>query len=169
MSTYSSIEFPRAFAFAIDDLGWNEGSDLARDTPGGPHRAGVKRTFDINDYRYIIEVGKAVGVEDPVTLRSWRNGPGEYTRQISHYNPHERQVGQLTLWLTESQVAIMRYVRDEAASIEFGFHGTGHEYWAEDGIPRRGARVVQSYRQKAMARAIVAWPHPGISRNIGAV
>src|SRR5882757_9140009 len=61
MSGYPSIEFPRAFAFAIDDLGWNEGSSLVGDTPRGPHRAGVKRTFDINDYRYIIEVGKAVG------------------------------------------------------------------------------------------------------------
>src|SRR5688572_17004603 len=58
----SFIEFPRAFAFAIDDLGWNEGSSLVMNTPSGPFRAGVKRSFDIRDYQSIVDVGKAVGV-----------------------------------------------------------------------------------------------------------
>src|SRR5688572_7936189 len=58
----SSMEFPRAFAFAIDDLGWNEGSSLVMNTPPGPFRAGVKRVFDRRDYQSVIDVGKAVGV-----------------------------------------------------------------------------------------------------------
>ena len=136
MSTHSSIEFPRAFAFAIDDLGWNEGSDLARDTPGGPHRAGVKRTFDINDYRYIIEVGKAVGVRIQSLFVL-----GEMDREntLAKYPTTTRMKDRWNngALVNESQVAIMRYVRDQAAFMEFGFHGTGHEYWAEDGIPRR--------------------------------
>lgn len=136
MSSNSSIEFPRAFAFAIDDLGWNEGSDLARETPGGPHRAGVKRTFDINDYRYIIEVGKAVGVRIQSLFVL-----GEMDREnaLAKYPTTTRMKDQwnnLAL-VNENQVAIMRFVRDQAAFMEFGFHGTGHEYWAEDGIPRR--------------------------------
>jgi len=121
MSTYSSIEFPRAFAFAIDDLGWNEGSDLARDTPSGPHRAGVKRTFDINDYRYIIEVGKAVGVRIQSLFVL-----GEMDREntLAKYPTTTRMKDQWDNYalVNENQVAIMKYVRDQAAFMEFGFN-----------------------------------------------
>jgi hypothetical protein len=136
MSSYSSIEFPRAFAFAIDDLGWNEGSSQAAQTPRGPHRAGVKRTFDLNDYRYIIEVGKAVGVRVQCLFVL-----GEMDREnvLAKYptttNMKERWNNDALV--NQNQLAIMNYVRDEAAFMEFGFHGTGHEYWAEDGIQRR--------------------------------
>ena len=57
----SRIIFPRPFAFAVDDLGWNEGSDLSLTPGGGPHRAGVKRIFDLADYESMVAVGKAVG------------------------------------------------------------------------------------------------------------
>jgi hypothetical protein len=136
MSNYPSIEFPRAFAFAIDDLGWNEGSDLAKDTPGGPHRAGVKRTFDLNDYRYIIEVGKAVGarIQSLFVL-------GEMDREntLAKYPTTTRMKDRWNnrAFVNERQVRIMQFVSDQSAFMEFGFHGTGHEYWAEDGIPRR--------------------------------
>ena len=131
-----SIEFPRAFAFAIDDLGWNEGSSLATDMSRGPHRAGVKRTFDINDYRYIIEVAKAVGVRVQCLFVL-----GEMDRENA-LAKYPTTTSMRDRWnnfalVNESQVAITRYVRDEAASMEFGFHGTGHEYWPEDGIQRR--------------------------------
>ncbi|HMJ70282.1 MAG TPA: hypothetical protein VK508_15365 [Cyclobacteriaceae bacterium] len=137
MSTsYSNIEFPRAFAFAIDDLGWNEGSSLATNTPRGPHRAGVKRTFNINDYRYIIDVAKAVGVRVQCLFVL-----GEMDREnvLAKYptttNMKERWNNRALV--NDRQIAIMKYVRDEAAAMEFGFHGTGHEYWPEDNIQRR--------------------------------
>lgn len=135
-NSYSTIEFPRAFAFAIDDLGWNEGSDLAMNTPRGPHRAGVKRTFDLDDYRYIIEVGKAVGVRiQSLFVLSEMDRENALAKYPTTTNMKERW-NNLAL-VNETQVAIMHYVRDQAAFMEFGFHGTGHEYWAEDNIQRR--------------------------------
>ena len=62
----NTITFPRAFAFAIDDLGWNEGSNLTENIPPGPVRAAVKRSFDLNDYRHVVTVGKAVGTRGAV-------------------------------------------------------------------------------------------------------
>jgi hypothetical protein len=58
----NKIVFPRAFAFSIDDLGWNEGSNLSKNVPPGPLRVGIKRTFDLHDYKYIVDVARTVGV-----------------------------------------------------------------------------------------------------------
>jgi hypothetical protein len=58
----NKVVFPRSFTFSVDDLGWNEGSNLSRNVPPGSVRAGIKRTFDLNDYKYIVDVAKAVGV-----------------------------------------------------------------------------------------------------------
>jgi hypothetical protein len=136
MSTHPSIEFPRAFAFAIDDLGWNEGSKLSLNTPPGPHRAGVKRTFDLRDYQYIIDVGKAVGARVQclfvLSEMDRKNILAKYPTTT-----HMRDKWDNSARVNEKQLEIMNHVRDEAAFMEFGFHGTGHEYWAEDGIQRR--------------------------------
>lgn len=135
-TNFSSIEFPRAFGFAIDDLGWNEGSSLAGNTPPGPHRAGVKRVFDIKDYQAIIDVGKAVGVRVQslfvLSEMDRDNILAKYptTTYLKAKWDNKSRVN-------EQQYKIINYVRDEAAYMEFGLHGTGHEYWAEDGIQRR--------------------------------
>ncbi|MCX6260412.1 MAG: hypothetical protein NTY95_06185 [Bacteroidia bacterium] len=34
-SNMNIIAFPRPFAFSIDDLGWNEGSNLSKNVPFG--------------------------------------------------------------------------------------------------------------------------------------
>ena len=39
--------------------------------------------------------------------------------------------------VNDEQLAIMKYVCNESSHMEFGLHGTGHEYWAADGIQRR--------------------------------
>ncbi len=132
----SPLEFPRAFAFAIDDLGWNEGSSMVVNTPTGPFRAGVKRTFDIRDYQSIIDVGKAVGVRVQclfiLSEMDRANILAKYpttTWMREKWNNAAR--------VNDHQYEIINFVREEAAYMEFGFHGTGHEYWAEDGIQRR--------------------------------
>ena len=58
----TNLIFPRAFAFAIDDMGWNIGNDAGDIDGQGPYRIGIDREMDIKDYQAIVEVGKAVGV-----------------------------------------------------------------------------------------------------------
>jgi hypothetical protein len=132
----SFIEFPRAFAFAIDDLGWNEGSSMVVNVPIGPYRAGVKRLFDIRDYQYVIDVGKAVGVRIQCLFIL-----SEMDRQniLAKYPTATwmREKWDNMARVNEHQCEIMNYVRQQAAHMEFGLHGTGHEYWAEDGKQRR--------------------------------
>jgi phage terminase large subunit GpA-like protein len=36
--------------------------------------------------------------------------------------------------VSNEQLDIMKYVLNAASHMEFGLHGTGHEYWADDGI-----------------------------------
>lgn len=133
---FVSVEFPRAFAFAIDDLGWNEGSSMVDNTPPGPHRAGVKRVFDIKDYQAIVDVGKAVGVRVQALFilseMDRKNVLAKYPTTT-----YQKEKWDNTPRVNAKQYEIMNYVRDQAAYMEFGLHGTGHEYWAEDGMQRR--------------------------------
>lgn len=132
----NKIIFPRAFAFAIDDLGWNEGSNLLNHTPSGPYRVGVKRNFTVADYKFIVDVGKAVGVRIQslfiLSEMDRENVLADYpttTYLRERWNNKQR--------INDEQLNIMRYVCQEASHMEFGLHGTGHEYWADDGIQRR--------------------------------
>lgn len=132
----NKIIFPRAFAFSIDDLGWNEGSNLSNNVPPGPLRVGIKRKFDLNDYRYIVNVAKEVGVRIQCLFvlgeMDRENVLAKYPTTTQH-----REEWDNSRRISDDQIDIMEYVKDSAAYMEFGFHGTGHEYWADDGIQRR--------------------------------
>ena len=131
------ILFPRAFAFAIDDLGWNEGSDLSGNATPGPFRCGVKRSFDLNDYKAIVEVGKAVGARIQC-LFILSEMDRENVLAKFPTTTYQREKWDNSSRVNEEQIEIMDYVREQAAFMEFGLHGTGHEYWAP-GAPQKRA------------------------------
>jgi hypothetical protein len=131
----TKIVFPRAFAFAIDDFGWNIGDDYGDVDGQGPYRIGLKREMSVADYKAVVTVGEAVGVriqglfvlsemdrlnilgEDPTT--TWQGKDWDNTANISN-----------------KQIDVMNYVKENAAYLEFGLHGVGHEYWV-DGVKKR--------------------------------
>jgi len=130
------ILFPRAFAFAVDDLGWSDGTNDSKNDPPGPVRAGVKRKFDLNDYKHIVAVAKAVGVRVQCLFIL-----SEMDREnvLAKYptTTHLRSNWDNSANVNDAQIEIINYVLKQSAHMEFGFHGTGHEYWADDGIQRR--------------------------------
>jgi hypothetical protein len=131
------IIFPRPFAFAIDDVGWNQGGNLALDPIPGPYRTGLKRNFDWKDYQAIVDVGKAVGVRVQC-LFILSEMDRENILASSPTTTFQRENWDNSFRVTEEQKRIMASVRDNAAHIEFGLHGTGHEYWAP-GKPQKRA------------------------------
>jgi hypothetical protein len=131
------ILFPRAFAVAVDDLGWNEGSDLSHNALPGPYRCGVKRRFDLNDYKHIVEVGKAVGARIQC-LFILSEMDRENVLAKFPTTTYKRDRWDNSARVSEDQKEIMEYVREQAAYMEFGLHGTGHEYWAP-GEPQKRA------------------------------
>lgn len=132
----NKIIFPRAFAFAVDDLGWNEGSDLSMSDPKGPHRTGVRRTFDLRDYDYMIQVGKKVGVRIQC-LFILSEMDRENVLAKFPTTTYLREKWNNSFRVNEEQKVIMNYVRDQSAYMEFGLHGTGHEYWAPGDVQKR--------------------------------
>ena len=152
-----AILFPRPFAFAVDDLGWNEGSDLSYETPRGPNRAGVKRNFDIRDYEAMVNAAKAVGVRvqclfilsemDRTNLlakfptTTWQRGEWDNSAKVN-----------------EEQRGIMKYVVEQSAYMEFGLHGTGHEYWAP-GQPQKRAEWYNLFDRQP-------WPEQSLREHI---
>ncbi len=127
----SRILMPRPFFVAIDDLGWNEGSSLADEN--GPWRLGVRRAFDLNDYRAVVELGQAVGVRLQGTFVL---GEMDQTGAVSEVPSAVAPTAMRQHFDAKQQREIMQYVQDNAAYLEFGLHGVGHEHW-EDGVRYR--------------------------------
>ena len=131
-----AIIFPRPFAFAIDDLGWNEGSNLEPSPTGGPYRCGVKRNFDLKDYQHIVRVGKAIGARIQCLFIL-----SEMDREnvVAKYptSTYQRQKFDNSHRVCETQKEIMNYVVEASAYMEFGLHGIGHEYWEEGQVQKR--------------------------------
>ncbi len=131
--TGSGIIFPRAFFIAVDDMGWNQGSSLG-DT-GGPWRAGVRREFDVRDYQAVVDLGRAVGMRlQGVFLLAEmdREGiVGQYATATQAGAAFDNSAN-----VDDTQLKVMQYVQENAAYLEFGLHGTGHEHW-ENGIRTR--------------------------------
>ncbi len=129
----AKIQFPRAFFMAIDDFGWNEGGSLG--DSGGPWRVGLRRNFDVRDYHPIVEVGKAVGMR---FMGAFVLAEMDRLNVCAKY-PTTTQSGanfDNSSNIDPTQLEVMNYVKDNAAYLEFGLHGVGHEHWI-NGIRNR--------------------------------
>jgi len=130
------IYFPRPFAFVIDDMGWIQGSSMGEKVPRGPYRGGVKRVFGRDDYRHVVEIAQKVGVRVQglfVLSELDRNNI------LAGYPSTTFQRGRWdnSVNINEEQLEMVNYVVGQSAFLEFGFHGTGHEHWPEDGVQKR--------------------------------
>jgi hypothetical protein len=129
----SDLIFPRAIGFVVGQVGWMEGSSLGDE--GGSWRAGIRRNFDVRDYKPFVEIGEEMGVRFMSLFILGEldrlNAPARYptsTPQGANFdNAH---------YVGPEQLKIMDYVKRNAAHIEFGITGVMHEYW-EDGIRTR--------------------------------
>ena len=128
-----SIIFPKAFAIAIDDLGWNQGSSLGDE--GGPWRAGVDREMTLKEYIPLVEIAKGAGIRlqglfilsEMDRLNICANYPTT-TKAGADFDNTEN--------IEPEQIEIMNYVKDNAAYLEFGLHGVGHEHF-DNGVRTR--------------------------------
>ncbi|MCH8494805.1 MAG: hypothetical protein LAT57_04130 [Balneolales bacterium] len=124
------VLFQKPFQIAIDDLGWIQGSSLGDEN--GPWRAGVKRIIDLKDYQAVIDIGKGAGtrmqglfiLSELDRLGVIRDYP-HMTYQQENWDNSEN-IGPM-------QIEIMNFVKANAAYLEFGYHGVGHEFWDENG------------------------------------
>jgi hypothetical protein len=153
----NKIIFPRGFAFAVDDLGWNQGSNLLEDLAQGPPRAGVRRDFDLKDYQFLVEIGKAVNTRIQCLFIL-----SEMDREniLAKYptTTYQREKWNNTFRVNDTQKVIMNYVRDQAAHMEFGFHGLGHEYWPP-GSPQKRAEWYNLFDKEP-------WPEESLREHI---
>ncbi len=127
------IIFPRGITVNVGQVGWMGGSSL--DAVGGPWRAGIRRNFDVRDYRPIVEVGKELGIR---FMSLFILGELDRLNILAEY-PTSNPAGEN--WdnsanIGPTQLDIMKYVKNNAANMEFGITGVLHEYW-EDGVKSR--------------------------------
>jgi len=60
--------FPRPFAFAIDDLGWNIGNNTGSIDKQGPYRIGIDRKMDKMIINVLLMLAKLLEQEFKVCL-----------------------------------------------------------------------------------------------------
>ncbi|MEX0679824.1 MAG: hypothetical protein WD097_00440 [Balneolales bacterium] len=133
LSPDPDIFFPDGFAIVVNQVGYMQGHSLEH--IDGPWRAGIRRHFTVNDYKPMAEVGKAVGIRFMSLF---------VLAEMDRLNvvatlPHARQEG--TDFdnhenIGPEQLEIMGYVKKNAANIELGVAGVGHEWW-DDGVKTR--------------------------------
>ena len=128
------IIFPRGITVNVGQVGWMGGSSL-EDVNEGPWRAGIRRDFDVRDYRPIVEVGKELGVR---FMSLFILGELDRLNILAEYptsNPYGEKWDN-SKYIGPQQIEIMNYVKENAANMEFGITGVLHEYW-ENGAKSR--------------------------------
>ncbi len=133
----SALDVPKPMAIDIDDLGWKEGWDLHES--GGPYRLGLPRgrMMTLPDYEVIVYVSEAVGVRIKCLFVM-----SEFDRSnICAQYPTTTEKGinwDNSRLVNDADLAVMDYVKNNAAHIEFGLNGVRHEFWdAATHVPSR--------------------------------
>ena len=127
------MQFPRPFAVVVDDLGWLHGG--SQDPQNGPYRIGIKRDMVAEDYLPMVRIGQAVGVRIQGVFVLCELDRENAVAKL----PSATRAGSKwdnTANVSPEQLRIMDTVKSQAAFLEFGLHGVGHEYW-ENGRRRR--------------------------------
>ena len=129
----SHIIFPRGISVNIGQVGWMSGGSL--EEVDGPWRAGIRRDFDVRDYKPFVEVGQELGIR---FMSLFIVGELDRLNVLAEYptsNPQGKDWDN-SINIGPRQLEIMDYVKSNAANIEFGLTGVLHEYW-EDGKKTR--------------------------------
>lgn len=127
------IIFPRGVSVNVGQVGWMGGSSL--EETDGPWRAGIRRNFDVRDYKPIVEVGEALGMRFMTLFILGELDRLNILREYPTSNPHGANWDNRE-YIGPTQIEIMDYVKASAANMEFGLTGVLHEFW-EDGVKSR--------------------------------
>lgn len=133
-SSDRNVIFPRAFSVAVNQVGYLKGDNLGYNS-NDSFRAGIRRDFDVRDYKPIAEVGQQVNMRFPSffaladmdRLNETANYPTASKDGENFDNSHN---------VSPVQLEIMDYVKRNASHIELSVTGVGIEYW-EDGVRSR--------------------------------
>src|SRR5690625_3819083 len=138
----AALIFPRAFGIAVNQVGYMYGDNLSGDdgvdlsgARNGAFRAGIRRNFDVRDYHPFVEVGQAVGVR---FMTLFVLADMDRLNIVAEY-PTATEAGadfDNSDIIGPDQIEIMDFVTSNAAHIELGVTGVGHEYW-ENGLRTR--------------------------------
>lgn len=129
----SKIIFPKGIGVNVGQVGWMSGS--SEDPSGGPWRAGIRRDFDVRDYKPMVDVGQELGIR---FMSLFILGEFDRLNILGEYptsNP-DGENWDNSRYIGPKQIEIMDYVKNNAANIEFGITGVLHEYW-DNGVKTR--------------------------------
>ncbi len=147
------IIFPHPFAFAIDDLGWNIGNNSGA-SEQGPYRIGLKRRMELSDYQCIVDVAKKSGVRLQALFVIGEMDRENVLATVPSTNVHGAKWDN-SANVNDEQIKIMEFVKKNAAWLEFGLHGVGHEFWPDGAGKRNRAEWYSTDDNKPWPETVV--------------
>ena len=126
---------PLAIGVSIDDAGWRESEDL-RETTGGPPRLNGSRNSTIDDYNNLSKIANMSGTR-LMTAFIISDFDKENTLKKPSYNKPKAPINITefgTNWNnipTSKDIEIMKFMKNNAHSLELGLHGVRHGHYGE--------------------------------------
>ncbi len=130
------IVFPRPFFVAIDDIGWNMGKNDGILDGVSPFRIGLDRKLKLSDYKCLVDVAKKIGVRLQGLFVLGDMDRNNVLATVPSTNPLGSKWKNESM-VSDEQITIMQFVKDNAAWLEFGLHGVYHEHWPQPQVRKR--------------------------------
>jgi hypothetical protein len=134
------VAIPRPLTVSVDDCGWQSGPSIA--ASGGPWRLGARDPI-LQDYQSLARIAQATGSR---ILTLWIMseldrgnicGRAEYNMPDAPSDMTEQGLAwDNSSHVNDDNLALMSFMRDNAAWLEMGLHGVRHEHW-EHGVRTR--------------------------------
>ena len=131
----NKLIIPKPFAIAIDDLGWMKGHNEGHDG-FGPYRTGLNRNMTLNDYKAVVDIAQQVGVRlqglfilGELDRDNFLKNHPSTTQLQKNWDNSEN--------ISDLQLRIMDFVKNNSSHLELGLHGIGHEHWTNEGKRKR--------------------------------
>lgn len=121
-----AVAIPMPIQVVIDDVGWWSGKDGSSQQE--PYRTGINRDHTIEDYKAIIQLGKALDIRPQAAMVLCEWDRENILRELpeSTWMGTKWDNGKWTGPLLDEAADLIRSNQDH---FEFTLHGIGHEYW----------------------------------------
>lgn len=152
---------PHSFMIVVDDVGWWCGNDQMY--KNGPSRSGIERRHTIEDYKAIVELGRALNMRIKCGFVAGEWDRTNIVAKVRNSNKHGKDWDNASR-LDPSIDDVRDLINGSDKYIELALHGLMHMYWDDDGK----MKFAEFFQQNAEKDELVMTPHDVIREHLDA-
>ena len=124
---------PLPIQVVIDDVGWWSGKDGS--AYNEPFRTGIARNHVIDDYKAVVELGKAFDIRPQAAMILCEWDRDNILRDVPHSNWMGKKWDN-TKWVGSWLEEVADVINSNKEHFEISMHGLAHEWWENDIMSR---------------------------------